>query len=275
MNQLFSPNPLEEIVTKSDEQINDDDKKYLIDNAGKLNDEEKARFADILPKTEEKPVAPTEDKGITKDQLDQLLEQKRLEWEAKGATPAQAKAEVDRVEEFLKKNGEPTDWKDTFKKVTQFFKENPDEIAAPLKDTIENMTKAEQKELETSVDAHIKGWEKDFNEIAKKNNIPDATTKEGGKIFAKVGEIMSTYNFYDVAKAYDLYTKLNPVVDAPQGQEDTPTDKKTQMASQKRAAGMLGGGSGASNNKPQGPKYGDMQGKTLDQLAEMALKDGY
>jgi len=261
-------NPLlDEILIKSDEQLTDGERETIKGNKDYLNPDEQTRFKDLWSDAE-----VVEDTGGTlkKEELDVYLETKRKQWEAEGKSDTEIKHEEDKVEAFLTKHGEPANWHDTFSLMKKYFVENPEELAPAIKEQFDTMTDTEQKE----VTAEVTKWTQSYDKLAVTDKLPASTTKDGQDALSKIGALMTKYENYNFESMYDLYKALP--VNRGGGHiisSDAPAVETKPINPNRKAASMIGGGTGGDSPAKAPVTYADIRNKSMAQIGDDMLKN--
>jgi len=117
-----------------------------------------------------------------------------------------------------------------------------------------------QKEV-SELDEINKGFDNEYDALAKDGKIPARDTDEGKKVNEQITKIGADYGQSSMTKAYELWSKI-PVSEGG-GLDFTVTSK---MSQQKRQAGMVKGSKGGAGAGKKELDYNDIHNKSLDEI---------
>jgi hypothetical protein len=279
---------LKDLLLYTSEELSPEQRNFVREHQDELSEEDKQAYSSFLNAsaeeevetvvedpyhTEEKvaetptevtPQANTEEPKVfkTQEEIDAYVK----EVIAKSTPPAPATPEPTTP-------ATPTPVKDDELKAlrpeiaTKYFPEgytpaNPVEYA--------NRTMAALKEQavleENEQTARSNAFNKQYLDLATERKLPDPTTEEGVKVKSQITELGIKYKANNYAEAYDLWSKIPSSFGG--GLDYKPEEKKSDMAEQKKLAGMVGGG---GNDKPTGASnmpYNTLRDTSMDDLID-------
>lgn len=139
------------------------------------------------------------------------------------------------------------------------------QMAGEVATEIKTMTQKERDEMESI----NKGYDAEYNEIAKQGLLPPLNSEEGKKIDQQISMIGATYGLTSIKKSYELWKKI-PVSQGG-GLEYVPP-KKANLNAQKQRAGGVSGQDGGSAPKGKQRTYNDWHNKSMDDLVDEESK---
>jgi len=291
---------LDDIRLKSVESMTDAEKDFLVENKAELTKEELAAFTEFIPADdtagdEGEDDEEGEDEGDDKDkqpafktveEANKWLADKKKEWETEEAKKeADAKAEADRkakegeVPEYFKAGYKPKDWNQFTHDFIPILVNNlvkNTEFSAGIRDALGQQTVAERER----VDKINTEFDTELAAMHKEGLVPDPATDEGKKVDKMLTTIGAMLGLGSMRDAYTAAQNLGkttgvdflkggkPVADdgAGGGEGGEGDDKKSDMATQKKKAGLIGkGGSGAPAKKGE-KNYKETHGRSLDDI---------
>lgn len=240
---------LNALKLKTSQELNDDEKKFLIEHKNELDQYDVEAYSDFLnaPAEEateevapeavaETPQAPApapepEPFAIKSEEEARELVRKELQsFEAEKAK-AMAAARTPEEREHIDATWKPQDWLHARKVMGQEIK---DELKAELR--------AEKEQEET--DKAIKFWQDQWDEVAKEKNLKPLTTPEGKKVHDEIVHTMRGYNIGTFKEGYELWEKIKVIQSggqpAPTPSEAGAALAKSKMTAQKQAATKVG-----------------------------------
>lgn len=264
---------------------------FIVANKDKLNDEEKAAFADVLQAAEplpdlekvidatanadpENPVEPVTpapvadpvtppavvapvipDNVVTQDKLDSYLTEKRKEWEAEGQSKEQQKEKEKEAQQLFDSGYLPKDWNDYS---TAFLEKVSPIIEARVLATLDKQNKINednQNKIRQTQKEVFDRFETEFATLAKSKLIPDPVEKpdEYAKVHAAILKMGDENGKTNVTDAYKLWSII-PVEHGGGLATGAPVvTPEEKIDQQKDAAGRIGSGRGAPTISKAGP----------------------
>lgn len=258
------------LTLKSADELDDNEKSFIVENIDKLNDEDKQNYASFLPSQdtatpekiqepvnsqvdEQKPEAVT---FKTQDEIDKYFEEKygnRLKSIEEKVAPPEVPQEV----KYL--DGTPESWDDIDKAIKKAQEDAVEKASKKLEEKEQEKARLEQARVEA-----IKTLQGQYSEIAKKDNLPDITTKEGQERFSQLVKFGSDHNKDDINQAYDLWSKIPKKFGG--GYDDGNINLKVQ----KKAATLINGGT-AAEPTPNKMSYAQFKHAKLSELIDKKL----
>ena len=215
------------------------------------------------PKEPTEELEPTEEPFKvfkTQEELDAYIEAER----EKFAIPPDIDKKSEDVTRIFDPNWKPLDWNDFAISLLEnptarqmLIKEMSGEVMGELK----NMTQAEKEEMEKI----NKGYDEEYDTIAKQGLLPALNTEEGKKVDKQISLIGATYGIASIAKSYDLWKKI-PIAQGG-GLEYVPP-KKASLNLQKQRAGLVQSPSGTQPPQGKVRTYEDFHKKSMDDLMD-------
>jgi hypothetical protein len=270
---------------KTADELEQDEREFLIEHREDLTDEDAQAYASFLPQQEPEPdpeinqedpakeseVEPKTQPAKTppetvafksREELDEYLKEK-LEASKKDETP-----EIEEIRIF-NENELPKDWNDALGRAVLKAKE---ETLAEF----QKLTKAEKEEVERQKKAYedtVAGFEAEFKQLSTEGKLPGADTEEFQEARKQIYELGGQYALAKVTDAYNLWSKIPKEHGGgydPQAQAQA--DKKAQKQKQKQIASTVGGGSGGDNRASSTPKMDYVKFHNTD-LSELLDED--
>jgi len=132
-----------------------------------------------------------------------------------------------------------------------------EQLVPETQKAIAELSQKEVKEL----DEINKGFDNEYDELAKSGKIPARNTDDGKKINEQITQIGADYGQSSLTKAYELWSRI-PISEGG-GLDYTVTSK---MGRQKQQAGMVKGSKGGAGAGKKELNYNDIHNKSLDEI---------
>lgn len=279
---------LAKLKLKTADDLEDDERQFIIDHQDELNDEDKDAYSSFLPpedpkttQEEEEPTPPPTDEPEPKkepltfksqEEMDEYFEKKFGSQinEIKSQLPKpQPEPEPKPKPEKKYIEGQPKSWEEFDKAIKQAKEDAKTELVEQLeKEKKEAQTK--QQELEQAREKAIAGLKDEYAKLAESDkSLPKLDTQEGVKKFEELVKWGSERKQENLTDTYGLWSKI-PVEHG--GGLDTQQKKeldKKKVEAQKKAAASLSGKGGEAPKKER--SYQDLKKMDLSEIIEERL----
>lgn len=268
---------LDKLKLKTSDELNDEEKAFIKENADKLNDEDKSAYSDFLgtPSSDEdnpeggsqgepssngnaadeanKGQAAPQPQGYTfknEEEARSFIAKTLTEEQQRQRQSAIDAAQTPAEKKYVEDNWKPKTWNEGFKMAVKFAKEE---------------IKEEERRTTEEREAKTKELEREWDDIAKANNVPARSTPEGQKILKEVYEVGVKYSQPNFTKAYELWHQISG---------GKSLNDQAKGNAQRQAASKVRGQTPSIDRKPNAaPKsYQELHNKTTSQLMRDAMR---
>lgn len=163
----------------------------------------------------------------------------------------------------------PTDWNEFANRLLnnpQVVAKLQSQLVPATQKAIAEMSKQELTELEDI----NKGFDKEYDTLAKQGELPARDTDEGKKVNSQITKIGANHGQRSLTDAYKLWKKI-PVSEG--GGFDYTTPAKVKLNQQKKQAGKVKGSKGGDTGTGKKKiSYTDVHNKSLSELVDEEME---
>lgn len=276
---------MNQLKLKTAEQLDQDERDFIVENRDQLNEEDEAAYAEFLPKqeveddaniTEDKP--EEDEKSVEEESPEPVIKsQEDLDryWETREAKlraemeerEAKIKEELTPKEEpkefrFYEDGQKPADWNEALARAAEKGKQ--DAVAEFEKRSEEEKKEAAAKQKQ--LDEATAAIQDQFDKLVKDKSIPSLDTDEGKTAQQRIMEFGIKHR-KNVEEAFDLLKDIPEDRGGFLNQETPQNKEKKQLDAQKKAAGKVGGGNKGGESTDTKPKL------SPEEYARMSVQD--